>query len=321
MISTQPLISIVTPCLNRASMIREAIESVINQNYENIEHIVVDGGSTDGTLDILNEYAQLYSHLKIVSEPDKNLYDGLNKGIKLAKGDIIGHLNTDDYYEENCFKEVIDAFQQHPSMDSVCGNAVVFETEPSANGNVEITKNIRIKSLFSHTKYKTLDLDNITYGMPIINARFFRKEVYEKVGMYNIHYPIAADRDFLLRCYIEGVITLCIDKSIYYYRHHEGSLTINSNKSNNTSKISSNDRITKEYLNLIKNYLNDSKTPSEVIRACYRWRTWILGYSMLQSAKANELKEAFQSLKEGFSLDPWFPFKYGWQRLRFKVPS
>ena len=83
------------PCLNRVNLIREAIESVLAQDYPNFEHIVIDGGSTDGTLDVLREYR----HLKLISEPDNGLYDAVNKGIRLAQGELIGWLNSDDVYD------------------------------------------------------------------------------------------------------------------------------------------------------------------------------------------------------------------------------
>ena len=94
-----PIITIITPSLNRAKFIEEAIKSVLNQDYPPVEHIIMDGGSTDGTLDILNSY----SHLTVISQPDHGMYDAINKGIRMAKGNIIGIRNSDDYYEPNFF--------------------------------------------------------------------------------------------------------------------------------------------------------------------------------------------------------------------------
>ena len=99
-----PTITTITPSLNRAKFIDEAIKSVLNQDYPHVEHIIIDGGSTDGTLDVL----ALYPNLKVISEPDQGIYDAINKGIRMAKGDIIGILNSDDYYEPNFFSELAD---------------------------------------------------------------------------------------------------------------------------------------------------------------------------------------------------------------------
>ena len=95
----QPLISIITPSYNRAEMIREAVESILVQDYPSMEHIIIDGGSTDGTLSILKQYPPL----KIRTEPDNGIYDALNKGLGIANGEIIGFLNTDDFYTQDTF--------------------------------------------------------------------------------------------------------------------------------------------------------------------------------------------------------------------------
>jgi len=96
------LVSIITPCLNSKKTIRKTIESVINQTYKNIEYIIVDGESTDGTIEIINEYREKYKDcIKFISEKDNGIYDAMNKGIKLCSGSLIGIINSDDYYETN----------------------------------------------------------------------------------------------------------------------------------------------------------------------------------------------------------------------------
>ncbi|MDQ3190406.1 MAG: glycosyltransferase, partial [Bacteroidota bacterium] len=110
-------ISIVTPSYNQAHFIEEAIESVICQNYTNFEHIVIDGGSTDNTIKVLEKY----SHLIWISEPDEGQSDAINKGFKMATGDIIGWLNADDLYLPNTFKEVAKNLKKD-EIDAVYGN-------------------------------------------------------------------------------------------------------------------------------------------------------------------------------------------------------
>src|ERR1700761_5899979 len=112
-------ISIITPCLNAETSIVRAIESVRDQNYKNWEHIIVDGGSTDGTLAILAKYP----HLKVRSGPDAGQADAMNKGIEMASGDIISFLNADDYYFPEAFLKVAEAFDDQ--TDFVVGNVLV----------------------------------------------------------------------------------------------------------------------------------------------------------------------------------------------------
>jgi glycosyltransferase involved in cell wall biosynthesis len=119
---TWPLISIITPCLNSVGVIEQAIASVRCQNYPKVEHIIIDGGSKDGTLSVLEKYPDL----RIISEPDQGLYDALNKGIRAAGGEVIGHLNSDDLYEVGALDKVVEAFRNHPEAEAVCGGAIVF---------------------------------------------------------------------------------------------------------------------------------------------------------------------------------------------------
>lgn len=316
MTENRPLISIVTPCLNRAGMIREALDSVRNQNYAHVEHIIVDGGSTDGTLEILKEYQEKYPDLKIISEPDKNLYDALNKGIRLAKGGVIGHLNSDDCYEKNCFYNIVDCFINHPEADSVCGGASVFEWRNPPFRPEELQKvtdkEKTLKALFNQLRYKKLSLTNITYGMPIINARFFRKSVYDRLGLYDIQYRIAADREFLLRAYIGNIKTVYLDKIIYHYQLHPGSLTIN----NLASDL--NDEINPEYLQVLNQYSHKSNLAPEVYRACRDWKTWMLGYNMLRYIKALDFMSVLRMMRKGYAHDKFFILRYMMQMIKHR---
>ena len=113
-----PKVSIITPSYNRAGMIETAIQSVLSQNYPEVEHIIMDGGSTDGTLEVLKKYP----HLRVVSEPDQGMYDALNKGLNLAHGEIIGFLNTDDFYAPGVFAKIALQFSEK-TVDAVAGLA------------------------------------------------------------------------------------------------------------------------------------------------------------------------------------------------------
>ncbi len=291
MSANPPLISIVTPCLNRSQFIEEAIQSVLRQDYLYVEHIIVDGGSTDGTLEILRRYP----HLRVISEPDQGVYDALNKGIRLALGEIIGHLNSDDFYEENVFAEVAGRFAEDPELDAVYGGAVVFEDK--ADG-----------TRWTVAEYLAppdveLSLHNITVGIPIINARFFRKRVYAQVGLYDTRYRIAADRDFLLRVALAGVKSAHLGSLVYHYRQHPGSLSIN-------PRGVSWRRMVSEYLSIAERYFHHDGVPSDLRRCCRVWHTRTTADGVVLALQEMRYREAVSYGRRGWRYNAWWPITF-----------
>ena len=211
----RPRISIVTPTLNRARYLGEAIDSVLAQNHPDVEHIIVDGMSTDGSAELLARHP----HLRVIREPDTGLYDALNKGLRAASGEIIGHLNSDDLYAPGVFAEVADAFAA-PDVDAVFGGAEVFEGDAPEHR--------RVVRRFARPEDIELSVFNTTVGVPITNARFFHRRVYDRVGYADLRYRIAADRDFLLRVALTAPTEVVLSQVVYHYRQHAGSLTIHS---------------------------------------------------------------------------------------------
>lgn len=244
----QPTISIVTPSLDRAGFIERAIESVLAQDYPSVEHIVVDGESSDTTPEILSRY----THLKVVREPDRGIYDALNKGIRIAQGEIIGHLNTDDSYAPGAFAAIATLFSRDKAVDSVCGTA---ESRDSL-GNVK---------KFADLNSLMLTYRNVLLGSPVINARFFRKRVYEKTGFYQLTYPLTSDRDFLLRCTMSGCRTEFIDRLVYTYSAHPGSRTFNADQS--SAEI-----LSGEYIDMANQWLARPDLPKDLETVLHRLR-------------------------------------------------
>jgi glycosyltransferase involved in cell wall biosynthesis len=177
-------ISIITVVHNSAGTIRDCIESVLNQNYP-IEYVIVDGGSTDGTLDIINEYASKIK--RIISEPDNGIYDAINKGIRIASGDIIGIIHSDDFYENNkVISAVINQFETK-KVDSIYADLVyVKRTDP--------------KKIVRYYNSSSFTPDKFAYGlMPAHPTFFVRRTSYEEYGLFKTDYKIAADFELLVR--------------------------------------------------------------------------------------------------------------------------
>jgi len=179
-------VSLITVSFNSQETIRDTIESVLSQNYDNIEYIIVDGGSKDSTLDIINDYEDRIQ--VVVSEPDLGIYDAMNKGVKLSTGDIIGVINSDDFYSHSkVISVVVRKFLENPKSELVLG-AIDFVKAS------DLTKSVRKYS----SKYFTPEL--MRFGiMPPHPAAFIKKATYLQVGEYKLNYKIAADFDLLLR--------------------------------------------------------------------------------------------------------------------------
>ncbi len=210
----RPKISVVTACFNRAALVADAIESVLAQDYPNFEHIIIDGASTDGSLEVLARYP----HLKVVSEPDRGIFDAWNKGLRLASGEVIGILNSDDVYASGSFQAVASAFREQPHLDLVTGTASQFQVLD--NGDWEILCD------YVEPPGPTLDLKRLLFWGPIINARFLHARVYEKLGLYDMRFK-AADGHFAIRLAASRASCRYLDQPICYYRSHPGSFSMN----------------------------------------------------------------------------------------------
>ncbi|MCL2844708.1 MAG: glycosyltransferase [Chitinivibrionia bacterium] len=185
-----PKISIITPVFNGAKTISDTLASVSMQSYKNIEHIIVDGLSTDKTIDIVKKYEN--KNMKIISEPDSGVYDALNKGVKLASGDIIGILHSDDLYAD---KDVVSKISEHFSDISTDGvyTDLVYVQKKDTN------------KIFRHWESCDFCPDLLKKGwMPPHPTVFLRKSIYEKLGDFDTSYKIAADYDFMLRIFSTG---------------------------------------------------------------------------------------------------------------------
>lgn len=243
----QPHISIVTPCLNRATLVREAIQSVLDQNYTSFEHIVADGGSTDGTLEILGAYP----HLRVDSGPDSGMYSAINKGIRMARGEILGLLNSDDLYEPRAFEIIDRAFHDHPDILAVVGGTRVFRDVGAAREYVR--QRLWIEE---HEVWQRL-----TLGALNTNAWFFRRNLFERIGYFEERYRFSGDREFLLRMAAAMVGFLPVKEMLYLYREHTESITFNPASSRDLHRAETRLKVLREGMLIAESYLNKPNLP------------------------------------------------------------
>lgn len=210
------MISIITPVYNGEKFIADCIQNVIAQNCSNVEHIIMDGGSSDRTVEIVKQYATQYPYIRWFSEKDKGQSDAMNKGIKVAQGEIIGILNVDDYYELGVLNRVLELFKTLSEPALLVGNCNVWD-----NNN----------QLIRYNQPKKLKITDLLLGYEInphpINpsAYFYHKSLHKKTGPYNTEEHYVMDLDFLLKA-VKFANVKHIDETWGNYREIDGTKTV-----------------------------------------------------------------------------------------------
>ena len=208
-------VSIITSCFNRVATIRSAIESVLAQDYNDIEFIVVDGSSTDGSLDIIREYADRIS--MIISEPDHGMYEAINKGIRVATGEIIGLLHSDDFFYDNGVVGRIVERMKRTHADFLYGDGLFVNPD-------DTNKVVRNWIGGGYRLWK------VRHGwLPLHPTCYIRRDVMMRQGLYNESYKIAADSDLLVRYLLTGGLTVTYLNE-YIVRMRMGGLSTDSAK-------------------------------------------------------------------------------------------
>ncbi|MVZ98456.1 glycosyltransferase [Sphingorhabdus sp. IMCC26285] len=178
-------ISIITAVYNRVDTIEHAIRSVQSQSHPNLEHIIQDGGSTDGTLDVIRSFSN--DSTSLISEPDSGIYDAINRGIMRASGDVIGLMHSDDFFAHSKVLERVASVMQHPNVGGVYGDLEYV----SANDPTRVIR---------HWRAGEVSMAKLRYGwMPPHPTLYLRREVFDKWGLYDVNMRIAADYDAILR--------------------------------------------------------------------------------------------------------------------------
>ena len=180
-------ITIITPVFNGAKYIRQCIENVISQNCDSVEHLIMDGLSTDGTQKIVKEFAENHPHIRLISEKDKGQSDAMNKGIAAAKGEIISFLNVDDFYEPGVFNRILEIFKDLPEPSFVCGNLNIWNADGS------------LKHFNRPNRISLVELVSNCFEWPYNPAAYFyHKSLHEKTGLYNRQNHFCMDYEFIM---------------------------------------------------------------------------------------------------------------------------
>ena len=198
-------ISIITATYNSENTLKDTLESVLKQTYADYEHIIIDGASKDETMEIVKSYEEKYKgRLRYISEKDKGLYDAMNRGIQMATGDIIGILNSDDIYaHENVLSKIAETFTK-TNCDATYANLVFMDYETMS----------KVQRVWKSKEGKLED-----GWHPAHPTLYLKKEVYEKIGLFNLEYKIVADYDFMIRMLEDKEIKLSyIDDTIVHMR-------------------------------------------------------------------------------------------------------
>ncbi len=284
---TAPRFSIVTPCLNRAATIGAAIESVLAQGHASVEHIIVDGGSTDGTAEVLARYP----HLVVIREKDRNLYDAINKGLRAVRGDIVGLLNSDDLYAPGAFAAAEAAFAD-PAVEIALGAAEFF----TAQDGREVTTARLAGAAVALTE------TNVISGITTMNAAFYRRALIDRLGGFDDRFPLAADKDFWMRLVLLAPHIAPMAATVIRYRSHAGSLTFAAGDLR--------DKLSRHLLETARTRLREQPAHSAARAAYRRWHGWATGYRLLVQARQGQWAAAWRTMGDGFTADALWPARF-----------
>jgi glycosyltransferase involved in cell wall biosynthesis len=292
----KPVISIVMPVLNRGDMLETAIQSVLIQDYPHVELIIIDGGSTDNSIEIIRRYEKHITYWH--SKPDGSAALATNIGIEKASGDLIGLLMADDYYEPHLFRQIAQSYLAHQEADifTCAGKIISFDEKNEEFHTLEV---------YDSARELRLDFYNICYGAPAICFRFIKKSLYEKMGLYipfhvDQKQMLTNDKEFLLRAVLHGVKNQYVDYPGYTHVAHEGSFSFGNHRSTF-------ERHCVEHMDIAARYLSQSNLS-------LKHKLFLKGWYLDQSAKLFLFllwgKKLHLSLKSGVNGVRKYPFSW-----------
>ena len=299
-----PKISIVLPVRNNANTIEKAILSVIDQQYPNTELIVIDGGSTDGTLDVIKRYEPHIAYWH--SKPDGGCGNAINLGLQQATGELTGQLMADDWFEPGIFHAIAEASIANPTVDVIsCAGRIVRLS--GADNQIEVIES------YSGEKQLALTVHNMCFGIPAMSSRFIKRSVYEKVGLLyafdkNGKHIYSADREMLLRIAIFNYKNMVIDHLGHSYCAHAASATFGNN---HTIKM----KIFRDHIDTIDRYFAEFELSNENKKILRKWYTHQSVRYFLYLLCGGSFSAAFKIAIEGLK-----KYKQYWLASLFSAP-
>jgi glycosyltransferase involved in cell wall biosynthesis len=264
---TLPKISVIVPVFNSVKTIEKALRSILDQNYANTEIIVIDAGSTDGTVEIIKRYelSIYYWH----SKPDGSCGLAINLGLQQATGELTAQLMADDWFEPNTFDAIGQAFVENNAADIIsCGGRIVcFDKK---------RQQYKALAIYVSPKQLTLDVHNMCFGLPAMSSRFITKKLLDKMGLMipfdkNGKHNFSADRELLLRAAIYQCKNVIINHLGHTYLAHAGSATFSNNRNNQL-------KIYQEHMAIVENYIAKYDMSAQV-------QSWLLYWYNDQSVR------------------------------------
>jgi glycosyltransferase involved in cell wall biosynthesis len=279
-----PALSVVTATLNRREMTARAVRSVIAQGLDGVEHIVVDGGSTDGTREMLAGFP----HLRVIAEPDRNLYEAWNKGIARATGRLVVILNSDDEIPPGAFAAACKALAARPDAEMLCGIVEIDSALP--DGGLE-------RRVMDAPGIMALREQDVRSGLPLINGRYLARGLLARVGPFDERYPTVSDQDWLMRALLAGARRVPVTHPLYRYLAHAGSLTL---------RPDARRTLAEESLAAASAGLMAAR--GGAARLAYRrWHAWASFYAAGLALREGRAGAAFGIASAAFAADPFWP--------------
>jgi glycosyltransferase involved in cell wall biosynthesis len=298
-----PPLSIVIPVLDRAQLVRRAIASVLEQRVEGVEIIAVDGGSTDGTQEVIASFAGV----RLMDAPNSSVYEAQNIGIRAARAPIIGVLNSDDRFLPGALQRVIAAAAAAPGAEIVRGRARFVALGRDGEPRAIPAYDARVA--------RRLDARAVLFDVPAINACFVRASAYQRIGLYDETLWAAGDREWLLRAVLSDVSVLALSDPVYEYLVHSGSGTISAGRTNEA-------RYVRKHLLLAERYLAGTQ-PAHVSRLLRAWH----GHELVRLLLSDDPERRLGSeLAHAFRVSPFWALwavapllRTGGRRLRRRL--